>query len=182
MNHNKERFKSLVAINLIAWTAGGVFLYRNCNPMEEPLHARAIEVPPPAQAPAAGTSSCSKAQCVFELKEDPKIPREERIFWLAQIGVAFAAAREKMEDLECRGKPPLLTYADPEIAGLLRAIGRINDTVSRKYGYEPIPVSGPDAREQFRSVNRWLGREEDSPIDDGSLGRLDLKIVDAVMQ
>ncbi|MFN7990995.1 MAG: hypothetical protein U0R44_02440 [Candidatus Micrarchaeia archaeon] len=178
VNHNKQRFKSLVAVNLVAWCAGGVFLYKNCRPIEEPPRAGIIGVP---QSDPAGTSSCSPGKCVFRLKDNP-VPREVRMFWLAQLGTRFASARERLDMLERSGAPPLLTFNDPEMAGLMRAIARVDDDSVTRYGYEPIPLSGPDARERFRSLNIWLGREPDAPMNERALGGLDLKIVEAVMQ
>ena len=186
-NHSRERFRSLAAINLLAWTAGSVFLYRNCNPAEEPLVTKVVEAPGPVRTASTSTSAsaagaCTDYHCEFTLKDDSKVPREVRTFWLAQIGAVFAEIRERQLGMEKAGKAPLLTHEDPEISRLLRSLVRVNEKAAADYGYEPIPVSGPDDLERYRSLNSWLNRHPDSPLDERAVSTLDLKIVEAVMQ
>ncbi|HSB46538.1 MAG TPA: hypothetical protein VLD37_00880 [Candidatus Bilamarchaeum sp.] len=184
--HNRKHFKSLVAINLAAWTAGGYLAIRNCSPaLEPPVRGPPVAAPSPQTsmppAPAA-TSSCSGDACVFALKPETESHREDKLFWLAQLGAAFSSAYGKLGVLEIGGKPPVLMPSDPDAAALVRAMVRVNEIAGSKYGYEPIPVSGPDERERFRSLNRWLGRGEDLPLDGDAIRRLDFKVVEAVMQ
>ena len=189
----KNERKTIVAINLLAWTAAGVLWFRNCNPAEEPLKTRTIEVSEPLRTSSgtassstatstAGTSSCSKFQCAFEIKDDSKVPRNVKMMWLAQIGLDFADIRQRQLEMENAGMQPLLTYKDPVISRLIRSMTHLNEKAGAEYGFEPIPVSGPDTREKFRSLNAWMGRPPDAPLDDQTVSSLDLKVVEAVMQ
>ncbi|MEW6721876.1 MAG: hypothetical protein AB1324_01295 [Candidatus Micrarchaeota archaeon] len=176
--HSRENFKSLVAINLVAWAAGGVFLYKNCIPAEEPLRTREIAPAEPAKAP---TSTCTD-HCVFELKEGSWAPQSAKTFWLAQLGMEFFDIREKLASMEREGREPLLTHEDAEIARLLSSIAKLNEKAGKEYGFEPLPVSGKSDAESFRSLNAWLGRPHDAPMDGRAISELDLLVVEAVMR
>ncbi len=60
-HHGKDSIRKLIAINLVAWTAGAVFLFRSCGPMEE-------ERMTPSAAAVTATKACGEHDCVFRLK------------------------------------------------------------------------------------------------------------------
>jgi hypothetical protein len=162
--------KSLILVNAIAWTAGGFLLVNSCPQIEEPI-----------QTPRTTAGTCPAQGCTYYLRENPVLQEEKR-FWLATLGFHFEIVRQRLVD---GGAPDLnvaLTPEDPEIAGLVRAIARINEKAAKDYYFEPFPVTGSDVPELYRSLNVWLGRDPDAPMDDRSISELDLKIVDAVMQ
>jgi hypothetical protein len=175
--------KSLISVNIVAWTAGTILLFNNCPLMEEPLQTRIVEVT--AQTASAKTSSVSPSpctdNCVFRLKESP-ITSDVKTFWLASLGLHFAEIREKLAKMEARGMQPILTHNDPEITALIRAMVRLNEKAFTDYGFEPFQVSGPNNLERYRSLNLWLGRNQDAPMDDSTISALDLKVVEAIMQ
>jgi hypothetical protein len=104
-----------------------------------------------------------------------------KIHWLAQLALDFQDIRKRLGELESKDWPATLTYKDPEMDRLLRSFARLNEKAGR-YGHQPIPVSGPTTHEIFRSLNGWLGRAPDAPLDEKAVADLDLKVVEAMMR
>jgi hypothetical protein len=77
--------------------------------------------------------------------------------------------------------PAAVPYTDRNVRGLLTALVQLNQKLRQHNGgNDVIPITGATDRDKFRSMNRWLGRSQDAPLDKAGVATLEQKVTAAL--
>jgi hypothetical protein len=77
--------------------------------------------------------------------------------------------------------PVQVTYTDANVRQLLGALVALDTRLRPSNGGQPvIPITGSTDRDKFRSMNTWLGRSQDAPLDAAGLQLLEQRVMAAL--
>ncbi len=101
------------------------------------------------------------------------------------VGDRLTAARSALSEMESAGVPAQLNYnsvngaGEPVTHNLLDAIATLAERLREAAGRDVIPLTGSTDQERFRSLNNWLRRPQDSPLDSDALDLLQRRLMEA---
>ncbi|MBD3210467.1 hypothetical protein GF318_03745 [Candidatus Micrarchaeota archaeon] len=89
----------------------------------------------------------------------------------------LGAVRSRMQEMERQGFPASVDWSDPTMGPLLQTLRQLDQQL-RPFndGQEVIPLSGSSDEQRFRSLNRWLGRDQGSPLGEDALRQLEMRV------
>lgn len=92
----------------------------------------------------------------------------------------FDAIRVEIDGKRKDGFEAQVSWSDAVVRPMLRTLQEL-DAVLREYnkGQEVIPVKGTTDEERFHSLNKWLGRGKDAPLDADAMNKLEAKMPSA---
>lgn len=95
---------------------------------------------------------------------------------LEEVAKYLKAIMDDIDSMKASGMSPAsVTYSDPNVKKLLSALERLNTALKPFNGN--VPVSGTTDKKKFESVNIWLGRPKEAPIDSDAMKKLEMEVM-----